>query len=279
MSQCGDALIGYSAPSVAIGALVCWQDMVQFQLTLAGILERLKSTHCRSQRLDSDSSQQLEHTSPNTSVIDGEAMNGANYSNYPEGASQGSPKVGNIEFRKHWMEWSPLETAGGQQVWAISRNLPSVFTHYMCTAILKIGGMAAIKISFPTDPAKSCIVFDISATEVHHIAKELFGVHINNGHKRRRLIFRDGRTLDMYTGGKFRGGEPSGIDEIIGTTIGTAFRTCQPRIEELSNGELLSNSMSIRIWSGLDSPARIKIRAEPEQLWQIGQALWNFLPD
>ena len=222
--------------------------------------------------MESDFSQQLDHTCSNTSSI--EAMTRPNYD--PERVTHGYPEGGHTELKQQRMEWSLLAPVG---TWPVSRNLPSVFENYMCTAILKIGGSAAVKLSYPADPAKSCIIFDISATEVNHVAKELFGLHIKDGPKRRRLIDRDGRTFDIYAGGKFRGGNSSKIDEFIGTAIGTAFRASQPRAEELSNGEIVSNSMSIWIWGRLGSPARVKIRGEPVQLWQIGEALWRFLPD
>ncbi|KAI0163856.1 hypothetical protein GGR57DRAFT_489632 [Xylariaceae sp. FL1272] len=177
------------------------------------------------------------------------------------------------------LEWQTFEVDWRHQyAWPKARNLPFVFPHYLCTAIVKIRDTAAVLLSFPANPVQCRLVFDISAKEVQHIAKELFGVHIQTAHTRRFLVLESGVTVDINESIKLRGASNIAIDKLFGQMVGTAFRHGSQRLDELANGEMLSNSLTMKIWEAERSPGRLNFTVDAENLSTIWRGLWQDTP-
>ncbi|KAK3369545.1 hypothetical protein B0T24DRAFT_361853 [Lasiosphaeria ovina] len=162
-----------------------------------------------------------------------------------------------------------------EYVWPNAANLPFVFPHYMCTAIVKRAGKASIMASFPSDPASCRLVFDISATEVQHVAKELFGIHIQVVNGRRRLLYENGPTVKINRSVTLAGTAGASIDNLYGQMVGDAFRHSPRRMEEISMGELLSKCLEMVVWGTSDRPSRLYFMVEAERLAPIFTQLWQ----
>ncbi|KEY75300.1 hypothetical protein S7711_08636 [Stachybotrys chartarum IBT 7711] len=140
--------------------------------------------------------------------------------------------------------------------WPKAKNLPFVFPHYMCTTIDKRGDEASIMLSFPSHPALCRLVLDISATEVQHIAKELFGVHIREESGRRCAVFENGATMDINNSGTLKEGTAMPLDRLFGEMVGTAC-------------------LSMEIWAATDLPARLTFMVDAEKLFLVHSQLWQ----
>ncbi|CAJ2506590.1 Uu.00g077760.m01.CDS01 [Anthostomella pinea] len=172
-------------------------------------------------------------------------------------------------------EWKTFEIDPQYEyAWPKARNLPFVFPHYMCTAIVKAGDTACVMLSFLSDPTECHFVVDISAREVQHVAKELFGVHTQVIQMRRCLVLEHSAMVDINRSVKPRGATNVPIDKLFGQVVSTAFRQGPQRMEELSNGEMLSRCLSMTIWETDDSPGRLDIGLEAQHAVAIWRGLW-----
>lgn len=161
-----------------------------------------------------------------------------------------------------------------QRAWPKAKNLPFVFPHYMCTAIVKRADTASIMLSFATDPALCSLVFDVSAAEVQHVVKELFNVHIRLADGRQCVISEHGPTMEIEGSVTLKGGDSVAVDRIFGQMVGTAFRYSPQRMNELSMGEMLSKSVSMKVSAMADRPGRLNFMVDAEQLGLIYERLW-----
>lgn len=161
-----------------------------------------------------------------------------------------------------------------EYAWPKARYLPFVFPHYMCATIVKNAELAAIMLSYPTDPALCRLVFDISAGGVQHIAKELFGIHLQVIRGRRCIVFEYGATVEINSSVTLVGATVTSMDKLFGEMVGNAFRLSPGRMEELSTGEMLSKSLSMEVWSTSDRPSRLSLMLEAQQLASIYAKLW-----
>ncbi|KID96858.1 hypothetical protein MAJ_07244, partial [Metarhizium majus ARSEF 297] len=161
-----------------------------------------------------------------------------------------------------------------QYAWPKAKNLPFVFPYYMCTAIVKRADEAAVILSFPSDPSVCRLVFDISPTEVQHVAKELFGIRIRDENNRRCVVFEHGATMDIHGRTILRGAAVEALDRIFGHMVGAAFRQNPRRMEEISMGAMLSKCLSMEIWASVDRPSRLDFMVDAENLALIYQQLW-----
>ncbi|KAI0187942.1 hypothetical protein F4808DRAFT_446519 [Astrocystis sublimbata] len=224
----------------------------------------------------SEGVQQSQHSNPEN--LSGEPAvhlddNSAESSSHGSERFNAATEIGDPGIAKEWQAFKVDPRY--QYAWPKARNLPFVFPHYMCTAIVKTDDAASVLLSFPSNPAQCRFIFDISSKEIQHIAKELFGVHVQIVRARQCIVLEHGVTVDIKGSVKLRGASNVAIDKLFGQMVGAAFRHSPQRMDELSNGEILSNSSTMKIWEAERSPGRLNFKVEAHNLSTIWHGLWQ----
>ncbi|KAM4058264.1 hypothetical protein HRG_014601 [Hirsutella rhossiliensis] len=127
-----------------------------------------------------------------------------------------------------------------QHAWPKAKNLPFVFSHYICTAVTKRTDEASVMLSFPSDPTDCRLVFDISAKEVQYVAKEVFDIHIREENGRRRVVSEKGATMDINSSITLRGGIAVALDSIFGQMSATYNRAFNGRLNFIVEAQNLT---------------------------------------
>lgn len=121
-------------------------------------------------------------------------------------------------------------------------GIMDIFLPYICTAIKpKEGGRADVTMAFPSAThyglKPHCLIsLVIKASEVAHIAMQLFGVHIGSGDGMRYFVLPNGGRLLASNGFQFQGSLSSHIDGLLGPNINKAITESPVREEELAQG-------------------------------------------
>lgn len=156
-----------------------------------------------------------------------------------------------------------------------SKYLPRVFPHYMCTTIAKRVDEASLVASFQPHKGVCQLILDINATEVQHVAKELFGIHIRDLHGRRCAALEHGPTMDINVSMTLKGASDMVWEKLFGQLVTTAIQQSTQRKKELSAGVVLSDCVSMEIWTAVDNSSQLTLTVDAESLALVVRQLWN----
>ncbi|KAH7019787.1 hypothetical protein EDB80DRAFT_870402 [Ilyonectria destructans] len=156
-----------------------------------------------------------------------------------------------------------------------SKYLPRVFPHYMCTTIAKRVDQASVVASFQPHKGVCQLVLDINATEVQHVAKELFGIHIRDRNGRRCAALEHGPTMDIDGSMTLKGALDMAWETLFGQLVTTAIQQSMQRKKELSAGVVLSECVSMEIWTAVDNSSQLTLTVDAESLALVVRQLWK----
>ncbi|KAF4467288.1 hypothetical protein FALBO_5852 [Fusarium albosuccineum] len=154
-------------------------------------------------------------------------------------------------------------------------NLPFVFPHDLCTTIVKKDGRASLMISIPPDPRDCRLVLDISAEEVQYFASGLFGVRIRIRNQQRVAVFENGTTMVILCSMKLEDAHALPWNKTFGDLVAEGVRQSPMRLDEASDGAILSKCLSLEIPGTADCPARLCLMVQPDRLSLIYHQLWQ----
>lgn len=155
-------------------------------------------------------------------------------------------------------------------------NLPLVFPHYICTSIVKRDDEASITVSYPSDPALCELSLAVSATEVQHIAKELFDVHIREIDGRRSIVFDNGTIMMIDSSATLSGAALPSLDKLFGPMVSVAVQRSSRRMREYSQGLSRLSCISMKIWAAAGDPASLSFATDAAELANIQEKLWQY---
>lgn len=178
--------------------------------------------------------------------------------------SNGPKRVGSIHVNK---------PAG--RTWPKARNLPGVFPTYLCRIIIKENGNAAITESFPKDPAECCLDLKIAANQVPHVAKELYGVHIDIVQGERSIILDNGVEVEINGTISLRRASNVAASKLFGPQVGMAYRSSSRFLSEQYLGEDLTRCVSMTVARDAHLPGSLSLNLDAENLTTIGYSLWQ----
>lgn len=156
-----------------------------------------------------------------------------------------------------------------------AKNLPFVFPHDLCTTIVKRDGQASLMISIPPDPRDCRLVLDISAEDVQHFASNLFGVRIRVCGQQRVVVFENGTTMMISCSMKLEDARAPLWNKAFGDLVAEGVRNSPIRLDEASDGAMLSKCLSLEIPGTANCPARLCLMVQPDRLSLIHQHLWQ----
>lgn len=121
------------------------------------------------------------------------------------------------------------------------------------------------------------MVVDIEADQVEYFASRVFGARIKHSAEgtRRLCVGEHGPTADIGEDITLREGDTVAFTKLFGEISGNAFGSSPSRQQELSMGEILSQSLSLQIWKARTSPGRFTVRMDAQHLGVISSSLWQ----
>lgn len=166
-----------------------------------------------------------------------------------------------------------------QLAWPAASNLGFVFPTYLTSTVVKVNGDAWLRVSFVKDLAKCELEFFIFASEVQHVAKQLFDQHIATKGQRRGILL-DNDVLVEFNGKLTLSGSPlEKVDKMLGIQAVEAYQLSPSRAEELNNGQTtITRCLSMEVWPEVDCPSRLRLRVEVGKLSSIASRLWPSMP-
>ncbi|KAJ3578309.1 hypothetical protein NPX13_g2254 [Xylaria arbuscula] len=165
-------------------------------------------------------------------------------------------------------------TRVSEMSWPLAKNLPTVFSHYICHHIIKKNNKAAVRLLFPPNASKCCMYLDIATNQVQYMAKELFNVKIDIIGNQRFISTENGTSIKIEGAVKLRRTNPTFVEKVFGTCITLALSTSMPRLQEIALGEPLTGCVRMDIAGDASIPCSFKVKANVEQLSVIATHLW-----
>ncbi|KAI8710790.1 hypothetical protein NCS52_01538900 [Fusarium sp. LHS14.1] len=159
-----------------------------------------------------------------------------------------------------------------QHNWPPARNLPFVFQDNTCDMIVKRDDHAAVGIHFDPDMAECVLSWDIRASDVPFVAKELYNYNICNGEQRYIHQINGGRiaiyhvVLDSATQSRWQG--------LMGDTIAGGIENGPARMAETKAGLPSTKCVTLLLCGVADHPGRLSVKVEVNHLSMIKHKLW-----
>ncbi|KAF2105291.1 hypothetical protein BDV96DRAFT_608356 [Lophiotrema nucula] len=121
-------------------------------------------------------------------------------------------------------------------IWPTASYLGRVFPTYLTSVLVKTNGKAWLRASFVLDPARCELHFFVSSSEIQHVAKELFDVHIVTNGRLRGVLLDNDVCMKINGSLELSGLPPEKLKKILGTRAAEAYQRSLSRIKELSDG-------------------------------------------
>ncbi|KAI1839397.1 hypothetical protein JX266_014206 [Neoarthrinium moseri] len=157
----------------------------------------------------------------------------------------------------------------------MSRNLPNVFPSYLSRIIQKKGWYAVVTLSFPSYPTNSSLGLQIDPKQVPHVAKELYGVHIDVEDGKRFLVLEDGVEVEIDTHIVLRRASNKAISKLYGKQVTMAYQSSYRYLAEQNLGEERTRCLTMVIDGKETSPGDLNLETDPKQLTVIRQDLFK----
>lgn len=159
--------------------------------------------------------------------------------------------------------------------WPAASSLGLVFPMYLASAIVKNNGKAWLKASFENNFAACELEFFVSASEIQHIAKELFDLHIATKGQGRGIRLDNDAFIKFDGSITVSGSRLEKLDKIVGIQAVEAYQLSPSRADELNNGQTgVTNCLSMEMWPEVNCPSRLRLRVEVGKLSSIAGQLW-----
>ncbi|KAK1466166.1 hypothetical protein CABS01_16805 [Colletotrichum abscissum] len=156
-----------------------------------------------------------------------------------------------------------------------ARNLPFMFSHYLCDAILKTGSKASIRLFFPSDPKLSHMVIEIMAREAARIAEKLFRVHIREEDNKRTIVMEHGPIIEIIGHTRLKRVDTRAVKQMMGDRIYSGIQNSQQREKELMEGKMFSDCLSMMVGESAASSCHLTIQMDALALSRIHVDLWS----
>ncbi|KAH9905201.1 hypothetical protein F4778DRAFT_729056 [Xylariomycetidae sp. FL2044] len=158
-----------------------------------------------------------------------------------------------------------------------AKNLPLVFPHNLCYAIDRDeeDEHAVVMLSFPADPAQSCLYFDIIPSQVQVLVKDLYGVQMDTLGNQRCVVHPSGAIQTIDGAVEYRYVVPDLVKKAFGDYFDLVLNSSEPRLREANRGLPLTDCLRFKIPGDAQSSSRFKLYTSVEQLTFIFQKLWQ----
>lgn len=154
-----------------------------------------------------------------------------------------------------------------------AKHLPSIFPPHICRSIVKTAAKAEVEVTPSQNANASCLKLSIYSTKVQYLARELFGVDIDNEGGRMFVRFESGASAQVDTL-RLTGARLETLEKCFGPTTTAVIQSSSRYLAELAQGQITTDCVSFVIQGCTGLHSLLSLESDPDSFSTITTRLW-----